>query len=67
MIFGTLDKPVKINPFNEKSKQESFQYLTTLNEVLAPLDVSAELFGSTDLEIAGKGEWEFAIYLDDQQ
>ena len=61
------DKPVKITPFDATSKQESFQYLATLNEILAPLDVLAELFGSTDLEIAGKGEWEFAIYLDDRQ
>ena len=61
------DKPVKIRPFDAASKQESFQYLAALNEILAPLGVSAELFGSTDLEIAGKGEWEFAIYLDDQQ
>ena len=48
------DKPVKIKPFDAASKQESFQYLATLNEILAPLDVLAELFGSTDLEIAGK-------------
>lgn len=61
------DKPVKIKPFDAESKQESYQYLARLNEILAPLGVSAELFGSTDLEIAGKGEWEFAVYLDDRQ
>jgi hypothetical protein len=35
--------------------------------MLAPFEASAELFGSTDLEINGKGEWEFAIYLSDEQ
>lgn len=41
--------------------------MANLNEVLAPFEVSAELFGSVELEIAGKGEWEFAIWLTDQK
>lgn len=31
------------------------------------MGVTAELFGSTDLEIAGKGEWEFALFLTDER
>jgi len=29
--------------------------------------VTAELFGSTDLETSGKGEWEFALFLTDER
>jgi hypothetical protein len=61
------DKPVEIKPFDPASKRQALQYLASLNDLLAPLGVSAELFGSVELEIAGKGEWEFAIYLTDQQ
>ena len=39
-------------------------YGAQLTQMLAPYGVSAELFGSTDLEIAGKGEWEFAIWVE---
>ena len=42
-------------------------YLARLNERLAPHNVEAELHGSVELEVAGKGEWEFAIYLDDER
>jgi hypothetical protein len=42
-------------------------YLASLNDLLAPFGVTAELFGSVELEVAGKGEWEFAIYPVDQQ
>ncbi len=66
--FNTLsDKPVVIKPFDPASKGQAFQYLARLNDLLAPLGVSAELFGSVDLEIAGKGEWEFALWLTDPQ
>jgi hypothetical protein len=66
--FNTFsDKPVEIRPFDPESKQQALYYLASLNDILAPLGVSAELFGSVELEIAGKGEWEFAIWLTDQQ
>jgi len=61
------DKPVAIKPFDPESKQQALQYLARLNALLEPLGVAAELFGSTELEIAGKGEWEFALWLTDQQ
>ncbi|MEZ4869349.1 MAG: hypothetical protein R3C14_48955 [Caldilineaceae bacterium] len=43
------------------------QYLARLNALLAPSGVVAELFGSVALEIPGKGEWEFALWLTDEQ
>lgn len=61
------DKPVEIQPFDPESKRQSSRYLATLNAVLAPFGVSAELHGSVELEVAGKGEWEFAIWLTDAQ
>ena len=61
------DKAVAIKPFDPDSKQQALQYLVRLNALLEPLGVAAELFGSVELEIAGKGEWEFAIWLTDQQ
>jgi len=61
------DKPVAIKPFDLASKQQALQYLVRLNALLEPLGVTAELFGSVELEIAGKGEWEFALWLTDQQ
>jgi GrpB-like predicted nucleotidyltransferase (UPF0157 family) len=59
--------PVVIIPFNPESKQAAKVYGNKLDTMLAPFSVQAELFGSTDLEIDGKGEWEFGIWLDDQQ
>ena len=61
------EKPVEIKPFDPESKRQASFYLAGLNDILAPLGVSAELFGSVELEIAGKGEWEFGIWLTDQQ
>jgi hypothetical protein len=61
------DKPVAIKPFDPASKQQALLYLARLNDLLAPFGVAAELFGSVELEIAGKGEWEFAVWLTDQQ
>lgn len=61
------DKAVEIKPFDPESKQQAWHYLAGLNELLAPFGVTAELFGSVELEVAGKGEWEFAVYLTDQQ
>jgi hypothetical protein len=61
------DKPIEIKPFDPESKRQSYQYLETLNEILPPFGASAELFGSVELEIAGKGEWEFCVTLDDEQ
>ena len=61
------NKPIDIKPFDPISKQHASIYQEQLNQLLAPLGASAELFGSVDLEIATKGEWEFAIYLTDVQ
>ena len=61
------DKPVAIKPFDPESKQQALQYLACLNALLAPSGVVAELHGSVALEIAGKGEWEFALWLTDPQ
>ena len=61
------NKPIDIKPFDPISKQHASIYQEQLNQLLAPLGASAELFGSVDLEIATKGEWEFAIYLTDEQ
>ena len=61
------DRPVEIRPFDPESKRQSYQYLESLNEILAPVGVSAAPHGSVELEIAGKGEWEFCIVLNDEQ
>lgn len=42
----------------------ALQHERALNSLLAPLGVTARLFGSTELELLGKGEWEFAVFLD---
>lgn len=59
--------PVEIKPLDPASKQRSYRYLEILNEILSPFEASAELFGSVELEIDGKGEWEFSILLTDRQ
>jgi hypothetical protein len=59
--------PIDIRPFDPISKRKAGIYCEQLNQKLAPLGASAELFGSVELEIATKGEWEFAIYLTDEQ
>jgi hypothetical protein len=61
------EQPIEIKPFDPESKPRSLAYCAELNRLLAPLGASAELFGSVDLEIATKGEWEFAIYLSNAQ
>lgn len=58
------ETPVEIKPFDPVSKQRALVYGLQLGQILAPHGVTAELFGSTDLEIATKGEWEFGIWLD---
>ena len=59
--------PVILKPFNPESKRFARVYGNQLDALLSPFSVHAELFGSTDLEIDSKGEWEFAIWLDDEQ
>ncbi len=59
--------PVDIRPFDPASKRAALAYGERLNALLAPTGVSAQLFGSVDLEIAGKGEWEYALYPSDEQ
>ncbi len=66
--FDTLPlTPVAIRPFDPASKRAALAYGERLNDLLEPTGVSAELFGSVELEIAGKGEWEFALYPSDAQ
>jgi hypothetical protein len=55
-------RPVIIRPFDPDSKRAARAYGARLNETLLPTGVAAELHGSLVLEVAGKGEWEFALY-----
>jgi hypothetical protein len=55
-------RPVPIRPFDLDSKRAAIAYGARLNERLASTGVAAELHGSMALELAGKGEWEFALY-----
>lgn len=59
--------PVAIPPFDPESKRAALAYGARLNDLLRSTGVAAELFGSVDLEIAGKGEWEFAVYPSEEQ
>lgn len=59
--FG--DKPVDLKPFDPQSLNAAYEYLHQLNEFLNSWNVKAELFGSTPLRIAGKGEFEYAVFL----
>jgi hypothetical protein len=61
------EEPVALKPFDPESKRRALAYGEELDRLLAPYGASAELFGSVELEIATKGEWEFAIYLTDEQ
>lgn len=61
------EEPIEIKPFDPDSKQNANIYCEQLDRLLAPFAASAELFGSLELEIANKGEWEFAVYLADEQ
>jgi len=66
--FDTLPATaVTIRPFDPDSKRAALVYGERLNDLLESTGVSAELFGSVELEIAGKGEWEFALYPSDEQ
>lgn len=58
--------PVIMMPFNPESKRAAKADGYKLDSILSSHSAYAELFGSTDPEIAGKGEWEFAIRLDDK-
>ena len=55
-------RPVPIRPFDPDSKRAALAYGARLNERLAATGVAAELHGSLALGLAGKGEWEFALY-----
>ena len=59
--------PVVLKPFDPESKRFAKIYSNKLDSLLSQFSVHAELFGSTDLEIDSKGEWEFGIWLDDKQ
>lgn len=60
-------QPIELKPFDPISKRQAQVYCEQLERLLAPFGASAELFGSVELEIVTKGEWEFAIYLTDEQ
>jgi len=70
-LKGDIDRlttqPILLQPFDPIRKKKAGLYGERLNELLAPLGVSAELFGSVELEIASKGEWEYAIYVSDEK
>ncbi len=55
-------RPVPIGPFDPDSKRAALAYGAQLNERLTATGVAAELHGSLALDLAGKGEWEFALY-----
>ena len=55
-------RPVPIRPFDPDSRRAALAYGARLNETLLPTGVAAELHGSLALGLAGKGEWEFALY-----
>jgi hypothetical protein len=59
-MFST--RPVPIRPFDLDSKRAALAYGARLNEQLTSTGVAAELHGSLALGLAGKGEWEFALY-----
>ena len=61
------NQPIELTPFDPVSKQRAGIYRERLNQLLAPFEAFAELSGSLELEIATKGEWDFAIYLTDEQ
>ena len=61
------DDPIQLKAFDPESKRAALKYGKELDHMVSPYSVRAELFGSTDLEIPGKGEWEFGIWLGDQQ
>jgi hypothetical protein len=61
------DEPIDIEPFDPISKQKAGIYCERLNRILAPFGACAELSGSLELEIATKGEWDLAIFLNDEQ
>ena len=61
------NEPIELSPFEPISKKQSVFYRERLNQLLAPFGAFAELSGSLELEIATKGEWDFAIYLTDEQ
>lgn len=66
--FATIpETPLELKPFDPESKRLALEYERTLNRLLGPFNVTAQLFGSTDLELLGKGEWEFALFLEDSK
>jgi len=59
------ETPIILKPFNPKARILAEEYEEILNKVLEVHSIRAELFGSTALGISGKGELEFAIYLEE--
>ena len=56
------DKPVKIVPFNSKSRIIANKYISKIKDVLSDVDVEILHRGSTAFGIAGKGDIEIGIY-----
>ncbi len=59
------EEPLELHPFDPDSKRRALEYRRTLELRLNKFKVPVELHGSTDLELTGKGEWEFALWLED--
>ncbi len=55
-------RPVPIRPFDPDGKRAALTYGARLNARLAPTGVAAELHGSLAPGLAGKGEWEYALF-----
>src|SRR6188508_3396538 len=58
--------PVKVIPFDPKVKKLAQEYMHIMDQVLSKWKIKSELIGSTALEIAGKGEIEIGLYLEDK-
>lgn len=66
-IDSLPNQPIEIKRYDLVYKQKANAYREHLNQLLIPFGASSELTGSVELEIATKGEWEYAIYLTDEQ
>lgn len=66
--FELIDEdPVTLYPFDQELLDQSNAYLEQINYDLESIGVAAEPHGSLPLKLAGKNEWEYAIYLDSEQ
>lgn len=61
------NKPVKIKPFSKKSKKIAKEYLRKINRVLKETKTKAIPIGATALEISGKGDLDFGLYINEEK